>query len=212
MMKRFLLCVVLAGSLAGCRIFGEPRPTPDRCPEPGPVPTAPPVKELPPGSTPPSGSTHVVAVLCQETGAFHAAGVNVTTRSFMYLVSGSRESRESFLANAYRSGVPVVLYTAPVKVPGSKRARGSAAAASSGAVASTPDTGSGEGAVLDPCFDDNEVGDKPPETPKDPGDSNPKPIESFTQLAWSSANAVDMVSDPAAVSRTQPAPSTSVSR
>ncbi len=212
MMKRFLLCVVLAGSLAGCRILGEPKPTPDRCPEPGPVPTAPPVKELPPGSTPPPGSTHVVAALCQETGAFHAAGVNVKTRSFTYLVSGNRASRESFLANAYRSGVPVVLYTGPVKVPGGKRANGNAAAVSSGATAATPDTGSGEDAVLDPCHLDNEIGDKPPETPKDPGNSNPDQIAAFTQLAWTSANAVDGVSDPAAASSTQPAPGTSVPR
>jgi hypothetical protein len=149
--------------------------------------------------------------LCPETGAFHAAGVNVNTRSFTYLVSGNRASRESFLANAYRLGVPVVLYTGRVKVPGGKRASGGAAAVSSGATASASNTGSGEESALDPCFLDNEVGDKPPEVPKDPGDSNPKPIDTFTQLAWISANAVDTVSDPAAAS-TQPAPGTSVPR
>ncbi len=211
MMKRFLLCIVLASSLSGCRIFGERRPTPDTCPDPGPVPTAPPVKELPPGSTPPPGSSHVVVALCQDTGAFHAAGVNVKNRSFTYLVSGNRASRETFLANAYRAGVPVVLYTAPVKVPGVKRTSENAAA-TSGAVASTPDASSGDDETLDPCFDSNEIGDKPPDSPKDPGNSSPDPIDTFTRLAWTSANAVDGVSDPAAASSTQPAPGTSVPR
>ncbi|WP_164015343.1 hypothetical protein [Pyxidicoccus trucidator] len=211
MMKRLLLCVVLAGSLAGCRILGEPRPTPDTCPELGPVPTAPPVKELPPGATPPPGASHVIGLFCQDTGTFHAAGVNVKTRSFTYLVSGSRASRESFLANAYKSGVPVVIYTGPVKVPGGKRMSGSAAVAS-GATTPSTETGAGEDETLDPCFDANEVGDKPPQTPKDPGDANPKPIDTFTQLAWTSANAIDGVSDPATASSTQPSPGTSVPR
>lgn len=46
---------------------------------------------------------------------------------------------------------------------------------------------------------------------QDPGNANPKPIDTFTQLAWTSANAVDGVSDPAA-SSTQPTPGTSVPR
>lgn len=208
MMKRILLCLVLAGSLGGCRIFGEPRPTPpDTCPQPGPVPTAPPVVELPPGGTPPPGASHVIGLLCQETGAFHAAGVNVQTRSFTYLVSGGRASRESFLANAYRSGVPVVLYTGPVKVPGGRRASSSAAATSG---ATSTQTGTDGEETLDPCFDGNEIGDKPPDSPKDPGNASPKPIDTFTKLAWTTANAVDGVSDPA--SATPPPPGTSVPR
>ncbi|MFP2906578.1 hypothetical protein ACLESD_16240 [Pyxidicoccus sp. 3LFB2] len=210
MMKRFFLCVVLAASLSGCRILGEPRPTPDTCRDPGPVPTAPPVTELPPGTPPPSGASHIVVAMCQETGAFHAAGVNVTRRSFTYLVSGNRVSRESFLNNAYRAGGPVVLYTAPVKVSGVKRSSSSAAVAS-GATTTTP-TGSGdEDETLDPCFDGTEIGQDPPPSPKDPGDANPKPIDTFTQLAWTSANAVNGVSAPAA-SSTRPSPGTSVPR
>ena len=210
MMKRFVLCVLLAGSLSGCRIFGEPRPTPDNCPEPGPVPTAPPVVELPPGATPPPGATHVVGLLCQETGAFHAAGVNTKTRSFTYLVSGTRAARDSFLADAYKAGVPVVLYTAPVKVPGGKRVSGSAAMASG---ATTTGTTSGEDdETLDPCFDGTEIGEDPPPDPKDPGNASPKPIDTFTRLAWLSANAVDGVSDPAALSTSRPAPGTTVPR
>lgn len=146
-----------------------------------------------------------------ETGAFHAAGVNVKTRSFTYLVSGTRAARESFLANAYEAGVPVVLYTAPVKVSGVKRASGSAATVS-GATASTPETGSGDDETLDPCFDGTEIGQDPPPSPKDPGDAVPKPIETFAQLAWQSASSIDGVSDPAAASSTQPAPGTSVPR
>jgi hypothetical protein len=210
MMKRFLLCVVLAASLSGCRIFGERRPTPDTCKDPGPVPTAPPVTQLPPGTPPPPGASHVVVALCQATGGFHAAGVNVTNRSFTYLVSGNRASRETFLANAYRAGVPVVLYTAPVKVRGVKRSGGSAAT-TSGAVASTPETGSGDDGTLDPCFDSNEIGDEPPNPKTDPGNAVADPVDAFARLAWSSAGAIDGVSDPGAAPSTPP-PGTSVPR
>ncbi|NMO15791.1 hypothetical protein HPC49_31000 [Pyxidicoccus fallax] len=209
-MKRLVWCVLLAASLSGCRIFGEPRPTPDTCPEPGPVPAAPPVKELPPGASPPPGATHVVGFLCQETGAFHAAGVNVRTRSFTYLVSGTRAARESFLANAYKAGVPVVLYTAPVKVPGARRASGGVAAA---AGATSGETSSGaDDETLDPCIDANEIGDDPPPDPKDPGNAGPKPIETLTRLAWTTAIAVDGVSDPVTGSGTQPVPGAPVPR
>jgi hypothetical protein len=130
-----------------------------------------------------------------------AAGVNLREKRFAYLVKGDRSSRETFLANVYTSGVPVVLYTSPVKVLGGRGGAGSAA------------LGSGdEEPTFDPCMDGNEIGEEPPEDPKDQGGGAPKPVETFSELAWATANAVDGVSDPAARSSTQPAPGTTVPR
>ncbi|MFP2925192.1 hypothetical protein ACLESO_08240 [Pyxidicoccus sp. 3LG] len=127
------------------------------------------------------------------------------TQAFAYIVSGGRSTREQFLSSAYKAGVPVVLYTSPVRVPGGKGSTGGAAL-TSGATASATGTSSGGDETFDPCADPNEVGDKPPEVPKDPGDANPKPVESFTRLAWTTANAVEGVSDPVSPSKTEPSP------
>ncbi|QSQ22864.1 hypothetical protein JY651_48540 [Pyxidicoccus parkwayensis] len=203
MMKRLLLCALLAGSLAGCRIF-EPKPTPNTCPEPAPAPQPPPVTTWTPGGILPKGATQIVGVLCPETGAFAAAGVDVSDRAFTYVVKGDRVAREGFLSSAYKAGVPVVLYTAPVKLL-KGAAAGTSAVVTSGATA-------GGTTTADPCQIANSIGDPPPTDPKDKGNSAPKPIDDLTQLAWATASAVDGVSDPVASSSTQPAPGTTVPR
>jgi hypothetical protein len=204
MMKRLLLCAVLASSLAGCRILGGPRPTPDTCPEPGPVPTPPAVSTLPLGAVPPPGASHVVGLLCQETGAFMLAGVNLPGRTFTYVVKGQRDTREALLSHVYKAGVPVVLYTSPVKVAGGTR--------TSAAVTSGATSGSADGdTTLDPCHDGTEIGDPPPDDPKDQGNATAPPLEAFARLAWYSASAIDGVSDPAAAPP-RTAPGTTVPR
>ena len=207
MLKRFLLCGVLAFSVAGCRTLGS-RPTPDVCPEPAPVPATPPVQPLPPGGTLPKGATQIVTGVCQSTGAYLAAGVNLQTKSFTYLVYGDRSTREAFLANAYKSGIPVVVYAAPVKVV---RGAGSAVVSSS-AVASAPGAQQDDGSTFDPCAAANEIGDTPPPDPKDQGGAVPKQVDTFAQLAWRTAGALDGVSDAAPPATPQPAPGTSVPR
>jgi hypothetical protein len=133
MFKKLLLSLLLATAVAGCRTWGN-RPDPAPCPAPGPVPQAPRTQPLPPGGTLPPGANHIIVGMCPDTGAYLGAGVDTKTRSFTYVVRGDRNTRETFLANAYRAGVPVVLYTSPVKV------------------ARPSGTGGGDG-VFDPCTD-----------------------------------------------------------
>lgn len=211
MMKRWLLCIVLVGAVTGCRTMGE-RPTPSTCTEPGPIPKAPPVQVIQPGTPLPQGATHVVVGLCPSTGTFLAAGINVRTRSFTYLVSGGRDSKDSFLSNAYGAGVPVVLYTAPTRVVA---AVGSSqgAALTSGTTTSTSDTGSGdEEPPFEPCGDGTQIGDNPPKDPEDTGGAKPDSPNTFAKLAWNTASAVSAVSAPAPTSRTEPPPGTTVPR
>ncbi|MCP3139268.1 hypothetical protein [Pyxidicoccus xibeiensis] len=210
MMKKLLLCVVLASALTGCRTLGS-RPPPDACPEPRPVPKLPPIQVLQPGTTPTKGTTtHIVAGLCQGTGTFLSAGVDSKTGRFTYLVTGERTSRESFLSWAYNAGVPVVLYTRPTKVSGGSGSTGSAVVAS--AATTQPPTSPEDEPTFDPCASGTQIGDTPPKDPDDTGGAVPKEIEVFSVLAWTSANAVDGVSETKPAPTTGPAPGTSVPR
>ncbi|HZI12315.1 MAG TPA: hypothetical protein VE153_18160 [Myxococcus sp.] len=219
MSRKLLLCLLLA-VVTGCRTLGN-RPDPGPCPEPGPVPEAPRTQTLPPGGALPQGANHIVVGMCPATGAYLGAGIDTKTRSFTYVVRGDRSTLDTFLTNAYRARVPVVLYTSPVKVAGTRP--GTVV----GAVAPAP--GSGE-EVFDPCTDvppvggtragpgiapqstggpapsptgtgDTQmIGDEPPPDPDDPGGANPPPPPEFSELSWRTATAVDNTADSASAS------------
>jgi hypothetical protein len=207
MMRKLLLCVLLASSLTGCRIL-SPRPDPvGACPDLGPVPEAPRVQPLPSGGQLPQGATQIVVGMCPTTGAYLAAGVDTRTRAFKYMVYGGRVTRETFLANAYRAGVPVVLYTSPTRATGTPGAPPGASVAQ-GAVATPPPP---PDPTFDPCADIPNIGEEPPKDPEDTGGASPHPPQEFVDLAWRSATAVDNASDPAAASTTS-TPRTDVPR
>lgn len=219
MSTRLLLCLLLAAAaVTGCRTWGN-RPDPKPCPDSGPVPEAPRTQPLPPGGTLPPGANHIVVGMCPDTGAYLGAGINTKTRSFTYVVRGDRSTRETFLANAYRAGVPVVLYTTPVKVAGaagspdrvfdpctdirpmsatnpSTAPTGPAPTGPTG-TAPTGTTGVARTALAAdaPPQSSGEtaqmIGEEPPKDPDDPGATPPE----FGELSWLTATAVDNTAD-----------------
>lgn len=228
MSRKLLLCLMLA-VVTGCRTLGT-RPDPGPCPEPGPVPEAPRTQTLPPGGALPPGANHIVVGMCPATGAYLGAGIDTKSRSFTYVVRGDQRTRDTFLANAYRAGVPVVLYTSPVKVAGASGSQdevfdpctdippvsstrsgtttvpsgpGIAPSAAGAAPSDTSKAASGTGQTT------QNIGEEPPPDPDDPGGANPPPPPEFSELSWRSASAVDNTADSAAPST---APSTTEPR
>lgn len=202
MKKTLALSAALVLAAAGCKMM-EPRPDPTgggQCRAPGgPAPSLPPLQRIPDTSTPPplTGAQFIIVSSCESTGTYVATGVNTRDGRFTFLVKGTAATRSAAFARFYAAGVPVTVYTAPVKL--TARAETSTPTSTEPpppgpTPAPTPSSESStdEGLIFRPC--DN-IGDDP-EDPKIPtGYPPPDALERFQILSWRTANALDAITD-----------------
>ncbi|WP_141327252.1 hypothetical protein [Myxococcus sp. AB025B] len=198
--KKLMMCVLFVGALTGCRTLGS-RPTPSpSCPEVAPLPKVPTIQALPPNAELPEGATQVVVGLCRRTGQYLALGVAPEQGRFAYAVAGSRGTSDAFFARVQRLGLPMTVFSAPVKLRKGGSVGSSAVDTSSDPQQGNPqeDKDPTEGPTYDPCINQqDEIGDKPPPDPTDEGGAAPTVPSSFASLAWQTASAIDAASDPA---------------
>jgi hypothetical protein len=201
MKKTLALSAALVLATAGCKIL-EPRPDPagGQCSAPGgSAPSLPPLQNIPETAPPPSlpSAQFIVVSSCEPTGTYVATGVNTRDGRFTFLIKGTAATKSAAFARFYAAGVPVTVYTGPVKLTA-----GTGAPAPSAPEPPPPgptpvptppdDPNTDDGSIFRPC--DN-IGDDP-EDPQVPTGYPPyDPLEKFKILSWRTANALDAITD-----------------
>jgi hypothetical protein len=201
MKKTLILSAALILGAAGCKVL-EPRPEPTggQCSAPGgAAPNLPPLQQVPDTAPPPSlpSAQFIVVSTCGPTGAYVATGVDTRAGRFTFLIKGTAATRSAAFSRFYAAGVPVTVYTAPVKLTAGA---GTPAPASpeppppGPTPAPTPPGGpsTDDGSIFRPC--DN-IGDDPEEPQVPTGYPPPDPLEKFKILSWRTANALDAITD-----------------
>lgn len=204
MKKTLALSAALVLAAAGCKMM-EPRPDPTggQCSAPGgSAPSFPPLQRVPDTAPPPSlpSAQFIVVSSCEPTGTYVAAGVNTRDGRFTFLIKGTAATKSAAFARFYAAGVPVTVYTAPVKLTAGA---GTPAPASTEPPPPPPpgptptptpgdDPGTDDGSIFQPC--DN-IGDDPKDPTIPTGYPPPDPLDRFKILSWRTANALDAITD-----------------
>jgi len=202
MKKTLALSAALVLAAAGCKIL-EPRPDPTggQCSAPGgTAPNLPPLQQIPDTSSPPSlpSAQFIVVGLCDPTGTYVATGVNTRDGRFTFLIKGTAATRAAAFSRFYASGVPVSVYTGPVRLTaGMGTAAPTAPEPPPPPPGPTPtptpgDPPSSEKPIFNPC---EQIGDDPQEPDVPTGVPPWDPLEKFKILSWRTANALDAVTD-----------------
>ncbi|WP_224240504.1 hypothetical protein [Hyalangium gracile] len=128
MSKRLVAIALLSVVLGGWKA-GEPgteasysttsTTTPLYCmPEELAVPTAPTLQEIPDTGVLPTipASSHIVVIIYPRGGGWAAVGANKTEGTFTFLFKGRTPSLGAAITRLYSTGVPVIGYTAPLRL------------------------------------------------------------------------------------------------
>lgn len=200
MKKTLALSAALVLSAAGCKMM-EPRPDPSegQCRAPGgPAPSLPPLQRIPDTAPPPplTGAQFIIVSSCEPTGEYVATGVDTRAGRFTFLIKGTAATRPAAFARFYAAGVPVTVYTAPVKLTaGTGTPAPSTEPPPPGPTPiPTPgdDPGSDGDLIFRPC---DKIGDDPKEPDVPTGYPPNDPLKRFQILSWRTANALDAITD-----------------
>ena len=194
MKNKLLLLTALALSLAGCKLM-EPKPDGSSdgatlgglAPEPLPEQVIPDRGEVP--ALP--ASTHIIVGLCPATNAYSAMGVDTKAQHFTFTVSGKEATRQQAFQRFFAAGVPVTVYTRPVKVRITASLGVSIYDPCQGLLSGQTHLPGAQGVVSGP----HDTVEDPPPTPKPTGGQRDN-LHAFGDLSWKTAFALDAVSEP----------------
>jgi hypothetical protein len=203
MKKTLALSAALVLTAAGCKMM-EPRPDPSggQCTAPGGMaPRLPPLQRIPDTAPPPSlpSAQFIVVGTCEPTGTYVATGVNTRDGRFTFLIKGTAATRSAAFARFYAAGVPVTVYTSPVRLtagagtPASSPTEPPPPPPPGPTPTPTPGDDPGDGGIIfRPC---DQIGDDPKEPDVPTGAPPYDPLENFKILSWRTASSLDAITD-----------------